>query len=716
MKDLRILFVSSGTRDEGIGSLIMDQGESIKAQGIGIEYFTIKSKGFSGYLRNIFKLKNHLKKNQYDIIHAHYGLSGIVAILANNKHNKLVISFMGTDLLGIVAPDGKITIMGKLLVILIHKFVKYADYVIVKSQAMADKIAFKNKSVIPNGIDLKLFSPIERSFALKKLGWDQRFHHLLFMSDPERPEKNYILLESALAQLKSDDIQLHLLKNIPHGEVVYYYNASEVCLLCSYHEGSPNVIKEAMACNCPIISTNVGDVRKVFGNTKGCYISSFDPKDVAEKIRMALDFANNDGHTCGNERILELGLGSEIIAKKLTEVYGKVLNKNLVGSISGIVGKVCKKGLWNESVPGIRFDENGVSNYADLFDRLVNEFPHGKEGNKLWENFVTKIKHEGKGKKYNCILGVSGGTDSSYLMHLSIKYGLRPLAVNLDNGWSSDISVKNIKKITTALNIDLETYVIDYEEVKDVLRSQMIANLPWIDAPTDYAIMSILYKIANRERVKYILTGNDFRSEGKQPTEWTYTDKKQILKVHKLFGKLKLKTYPLISFPALLYLGYFRQIKTIAPFNYLNYQKKEAQKLLEDLYGWEYYGGHHHENIFTKFTIAYWLPEKFGIDKRLITLSAQIMSGEISREDAMKIMKNSSYDSAKINEDKEYVIKKLGFSEDEFRKIWNSPNKSFQDYPSNYPMIKRFLKLVIPVVGLVLPQKPKIFFEMEIRS
>jgi N-acetyl sugar amidotransferase len=713
---MRILFVSSGTRKEGIGSLIKDQGESIKAQGIIIEYFIIKSRGISGYFMHIYKLRNHLKKNQYDIIHAHYGLSGIVAILANKKHIKLIISFMGSDLIGIVDRNGKITLFGKLLVTVIKKFVIYADYIIVKSQAMADKIALKNKSVIPNGLDLKLFYSIDRSFALRKLGWDQKFNHVLFLSDPNRPEKNYALLETALAQLKNYHIQLHLLKKVPHNEVVYYYNASEVCLLSSYHEGSPNVIKEAMACNCPIVSTDVGDVREVFGNIEGCYISSFEPENFAEKIRMALEFTHNNGRTCGHKRILELGLDSENTAKKILEVYGRVLNKNIVNNVMGITGQVCKKGIWNESVPGIKFDEHGVSNYAYLFDRLVDEFPRGKEGNKLWENFVSKIKNNGKNNRYNCILGVSGGTDSSYLMHLSIKYGLHPLAVNLDNGWSSDISVKNIKKVTTALNIDLETYVIDYEEVKDVLRSQMIAGLPWIDAPTDYAIMSVLYKIARREGVKYILTGNDFRSEGKQPTEWTYTDKKQILKIHKLFGKHKLKTFPLISFPVLLYLGYFRRIKTIAPFNYLNYQKKEAQKSLEDLYGWEYYGGHHHENIFTKFTIAYWLPKKFGIDKRLITLSAQILSGEISREEAVKIMNNSSYDPEKIEEEKEYVIKKLGFTEKEFWEIWNSPNKSFQDYPSNYPMIKRFVKLVIPIVGFVLPQKPKIFFEMEIRS
>ena len=186
--------------------------------------------------------------------------------------------------------------------------------------------------------------------------------------------------------------------------------------------------------------------------------------------------------------------------------------------------------------------------------------------------------------------------------------------------------------------------------------------------------------------------------------------------MHKRFGKHKLKTFPLISFNTLLYLGYIRQIKTITPFNYINYQKKSAQQILKDLYGWEYYGGHHHENLFTKFTITYWLPEKFSIDKRLITLSAQVVSGEITRNEALQIMNSSSYDTAKIKEVKNYVIKKLGFSEEEFQAIWDSPNKSYLDYPSNYSLIRRFAKIIIPLVSLILPQKPKIFFEIRKRE
>ena len=206
-------------------------------------------------------------------------------------------------------------------------------------------------------------------------------------------------------------------------------------------------------------------------------------------------------------------------------------------------GKVCSRGVWDESVPGIVFDEQGVSNYAHLFDKLVEAYPRGETGKQEWARLLEMIKAKGKGKRYDCIIGVSGGTDSSYLLHLAKEQGLRPLAVNLDNGWSSDIAVKNIKKMCTALNIDLETYVIDYEEIKDLLRSYMLAGLPWIDTPTDLAIKAILYKIAAREGIRYVLRGNDFRSEGSQPYEWTYGDGRQLKAINQKFGRVKLKTF-----------------------------------------------------------------------------------------------------------------------------------------------------------------------------
>ena len=377
---------------------------------------------------------------------------------------------------------------------------------------------------------------------------------------------------------------------------------------------------------------------------------------------------------------------------------------------------ICNLGVWDDTVPGIVFDDNGISNYARIQNKLMNEFPRGEVGKRKWELMVDDAKMAGKNKAYDCVVGVSGGTDSSYLLYILKSAGLRPLAVNLDNGWSSEIAVANIQQMTRALGIDLETYVIDYEEIKDLMRCYMKAALPWIDFPTDIAIQSVLFKLANKIGVKYIFLGNDFRSEGKQPTEWTYSDQKQLLYVHKKFGTTKLDTFPMISLSELVYLGYLKGIKLFSVFNYIEYNKQDAQEFLIENYGWRYYGEHHHENLFTKFAIGYWMYEKFGIDKRKITYSAQIMSGKISRDEALARVSKPPYNSADIDQDLDYILNKLSFTRNEFTSIWESPNKGFLDYPSYFNLFIKLYKYVWPILKYVVPTKPKMFFELEERG
>ncbi len=376
----------------------------------------------------------------------------------------------------------------------------------------------------------------------------------------------------------------------------------------------------------------------------------------------------------------------------------------------------CSKGIWDTTVPGIDFDENGACNYSKMFEKYAEQYPRGEKGLKQWQEFVEKMKASGKNKTYDCIIGVSGGTDSSYLLHLAKEYGLRPLALTLDNGWSSDTSVKNIKKMTSALDIDLETYVIDYEEIKDIMSSFIKASLPWIDFPTDHAIKSVLYRRANREKIKYILIGHDFKSEGIQPNEWTYGDARQLKYIQKKFGTQKIKSFPNMSLTEFIYLGYIKGIKMIYPFFFLDYQKKSAQELLIEKYDWEYYGGHHHENMFTKFAIACWMPRKFNIDKRLITLSAQVMSGEILRSTALEMIRKSPYDERQMELDKEYTIKKLGLSKEQFEKYWQQDNKMFTDYPSSKDFLEKVAKIIKPFVHLIFPQMPAYFVQMEVRN
>lgn len=374
--------------------------------------------------------------------------------------------------------------------------------------------------------------------------------------------------------------------------------------------------------------------------------------------------------------------------------------------------KICSRCVLDENVPEISFDEAGICNYCKVHDRLAADYPRGEKGKRDFENLLAEIKRRGKGKEYDCVVGVSGGTDSTYLLVLCKQFGLRPLAVNVDNGWHTEIAVNNIKKALDALNYDLVTYVINWEEMKAIHLAFMRASLPWPDGTTDIAIREGLYRTAGKYGIKYIFNGHDFRTEGKQPEEWTWTDGRMINSICRKNG-IRLKTFPNQTIFDLVYRGFLSGIKDIRPFWYLEYSKIEARKILEKEVGWEYYGGHHHENIFTRFIIGVWLPQKFGIDKRKVTLSAHVRTGEMTRQEALDKLKEPPYSQKQMDDDKEYVIKKLGITAEEFERIWNSPNKKFTDYPSYFPLFMRMKGLVKFAFSYIIPYKPMMTYEVE---
>lgn len=380
-----------------------------------------------------------------------------------------------------------------------------------------------------------------------------------------------------------------------------------------------------------------------------------------------------------------------------------------------LIGKVCSIGIWDESIPDIKFNSTGISNYCVLQEKLMNDYPKNEAALYRWEEIVKAIKSSGRNKKYDCAIGVSGGVDSSYLLHIAKQNGLKPLAVHLDNGFNSEIAVKNIESLTASLNIDLETHVINYEEIKDLFKAYMYAGMPWIDFPTDLAIKAVMYNTALKHNIKYIIRGNDFRSEGKQPTEWTYSDNKQLLYIAKKFGTgIKLKTFPQLSILKEIYSGFIKKIKDVRPYYYINYNKEDAKKLLIAKYNWRDYGGHHHENLFTKFAMAYWLPNKFGIDKRIINLSAQILNKSITREDALKKI-NEPFDSEKnLLELRKYIIKKLGLTDDELNRMINNPPHSYKCYPSNYNFIFKNIKYFKWLIKKIYDFKPMAIESSEI--
>ena len=357
--------------------------------------------------------------------------------------------------------------------------------------------------------------------------------------------------------------------------------------------------------------------------------------------------------------------------------------------------KICTRCILDTTVADIWFDDKGECKYCKINDEMEKDHPLGPESAIKLKEIVEQMKRDGKGKPYDCIAGTSGGRDSTYTLLKAVELGLRPLAVHFDNGWNTEISVKNIKKTCEKLNIPLYTVVADWEEFKDLQVSFLKASTPDSDIPTDYAIYSVLFSVAANEGVKYILNGHSFRTEGTSPISWTYMDGRYLKAVHKQFGKVKrIKSFPVLTLPMLLYYAFVKRIKDIRVLEYMDYNKKAVDKVLTEKLDWEYYGGHHHENVYTKFFQSYYLPKKFNIDKRKTELSALIRSGQIKREDALKEINSApyQYDPAVV----EYTINKLGLTKEEFDKIMNSPNKTHDDYPNYLPLMKT-LKLPIKI-------------------
>ena len=320
---MKVLFVSSGNSPEiGIAPFIKEQGESLIKMGIEIDFFTISGKGIKGYLRNIIPLRKKIRNERFEIIHAHYVLSGWVALLTFTR-KPLIISYMGCDTYGDYNEKGNRIFSSYINIILAKLIQPFAHSIIVKSENLLDYIYLKRKSaIIPNGVNLNKFSPDKINELKQYLNLNLENRHILFLGNPFDPRKNYGLLKNASKYFATNN---EIITPYPVNQVLIpkYLNAADVVVLLSYAEGSPNIIKEAMACNCPIVSTDVGDVRWVFGNTEGCYITSYKPEDVAENIQKALRFGKG---TNGRERIKQLKLDNESVAQKIIVMYNKVLD------------------------------------------------------------------------------------------------------------------------------------------------------------------------------------------------------------------------------------------------------------------------------------------------------------------------------------------------------------------------------------------------------
>lgn len=342
--------------------------------------------------------------------------------------------------------------------------------------------------------------------------------------------------------------------------------------------------------------------------------------------------------------------------------------------------QICSRCIYDERVSAIEFDADGVCTYCRQTDILQAQYQTGTPaGEATLARIVDRIRADGRGKRYDCVIGVSGGTDSSYMVYLAKQWGLRPLAVHYDNTWNSAIATQNIQKVLAGLEVDLHTHVVDNKEADDIFLAFFRAGVAEIEAATDLALAETMYRAAWKHRVGFILEGHSFLTEGITPVGRNYFDGRYIQAIHARFGTRPMRTYPLMTFSRFLFWTTVARIRKIRPFWYVRYTKEEGRQFLEREFDWRYYGGHHLENRMTAFYHGIYLPRKFGADMRNNSLAARARMGTMSREDAW-----AEYNAPRTIEDDllEYFLKRLGLTEADYESVMHEPPRDWTEYPT----------------------------------
>lgn len=349
--------------------------------------------------------------------------------------------------------------------------------------------------------------------------------------------------------------------------------------------------------------------------------------------------------------------------------------------------QTCSQTIMDSSDPNISFNERGESDYyVNFINNILPEWNYGKGHTEKLLLLADKIKKDGVGNGFDCIIGVSGGLDSSYLAYVAKEImGLKPLLFHVDAGWNTNLGVSNIEKLVTGLNVDLFTEVINWEEMKDLQRAFLRSQIPDQDLPQDIAFFSGLYRFAKKHKIRHVLTGGNHSTEScKEPDEWgAYPgiDKKFIFDIYKKYGNKKINTFPVVDIlDYKIYYNFILGIRVHKPLNMLPYIKAEAENLLEKKFGWEKFKHKHHESRFTRFFEDFWLPQKFGYDRRKVHFSSLILSGQMDRDEALLRIQKPEMNSIELKNEFEYIADKLDFSPQELKLILEGDNKTYRNY------------------------------------
>ena len=350
--------------------------------------------------------------------------------------------------------------------------------------------------------------------------------------------------------------------------------------------------------------------------------------------------------------------------------------------------QICTNCVMDTTDSKITFDEKGVCDHCTTYYKdILPKWHTDERGEKALSEIIDKIKKEGEGKEFDCIMGMSGGIDSSYLLYvMKEQFGLRPLVFHVDAGWNSQIAVNNIERLIDGLGLGFYTDVINWEEIKDLQLAFFKSGVSHVDTPQDHAFFATMYKFASKHKIKYILTGVNYSTECvRNPLEWMYyqSDSIQLKDIHKQFGTRPLKTYPVTNILwHKVYLPYAKGIKLIRPLDFVPYDKDAAMQLLVDKFGYQKYPQKHFESRFTRFYESYWLPQRFGFDTRKVQYSSLILTGQMTRDEALEKLSKPGYDKETIHQDFEFVANKIGISVDELQSYMDMPKRTYKDYKS----------------------------------
>lgn len=498
------------------------------------------------------------------------------------------------------------------------------------------------------------------------------------------------------------NIQTELRGSQPNQVVMDFYHHQYVDLFVSFsqYEGLPVSMMEAIQFGIPVMACEIYGIPEIVTPQTGVLVNVDDEEDalalMLEQTLRAQPFDRN-----AIREFFENRFNAERNFEQFIHDISALFPMQLSSSQPTRTYQQCTRCVLDTSDdPFISFNEQGICSYCEHYDVEEKALLKGPEAMKQeLEVWLKRMKEAGKGNKYDCILGISGGVDSTYLAYKAKEFGLRPLLVHFDNGWNSELAVKNIENIVTKLGFDLHTFVIDWDEFRSLQLAFLRASVIDVELPTDHAMLATLYNLALQHKVKYILSGHNIVSELVLPQNWYYNkrDHVHIQAINDQFGEVPLKTFPLLT-SKLKFLTAFHEIQSVALLNYLPYNKEEVKKVIIEKLEWRDYGGKHYESIFTRFYQGYILIKKFGVDKRKAHLSNLICSRQITKEQAIAQLQQPAYDPQVFASDYEFVLKKFKLTKAEFEEIMNLPVKKHTDYPIDVSIYDRYvvLKLVRP--------------------